>query len=96
MPEIRFYATKDDLALVFESMHSELGLIAYEMVAEPSEPLRRFQTLAELSSHFRYCGKQCDLFGGTQSRCRRIYRRNSNSIQKNARVTRFDIRLSLP
>ncbi len=61
MPEIRFYATKDDLALVFESMHSELGLIAYEMVSEPGEPPRRFQTLAELSSHFRFCRKQCDL-----------------------------------
>lgn len=60
MPEIRFYATKEDLNLVFATMRSELGLIAYEMVSEPGEPLRRFQTLAELSSHFRYCGKQCD------------------------------------
>jgi hypothetical protein len=60
MPEIRFYATKDDLTLVFESMLSELGLIAYEMVSEPCEPLRRFQTLAELTSHFRFCSKSCD------------------------------------
>ena len=60
MPEIRFYATKEDLNLVFATMLSELGLIAYEMVSEPGEPLRRFQTMAELLSHFRYCSKQCD------------------------------------
>lgn len=60
MPEIRFYATKEDLTLVFETMRSELGLIAYEMVSEPGEPLRWFQNMAELSSHFRYCSKQCD------------------------------------
>ncbi len=61
MPEIRFYATKDDLKLVFESMRSDLGFIAYEMVSEPGEPLRRFQTLAELSGHFRFCSKPCDI-----------------------------------
>ncbi len=60
MPEIRFYATKQDLNLVFATMLSELGLIAYEMVSVPSKPLRRFQTLVELSSHFRFCSKSCD------------------------------------
>ena len=60
MPEIRFYATKEDLNLVFATMLSELGLTAYEMVSRPGEPLRRFHNLAELSSHFRYCSKQCD------------------------------------
>lgn len=60
MPEIRFYATKEDLTLVFEKMLSEFGLIAYEMVSEPGEPLRRFRTLAELTGHFRFCSKGCD------------------------------------
>lgn len=55
MPEIRFYATKEDLNLVFATMHSELGLIAYEMLSEPVEPLRRFQTLvAQASSDTRF------------------------------------------
>ncbi len=60
MPEIRFYATKEDLTLVLENMFSELGLIAYEMYSDFGEPLRPFQTLAELSRHFRYCSKRCD------------------------------------
>lgn len=60
MPEIRFYATKEDLNLVFATMLSELGLTACEMISEPSKPLSHFQTLVELSSHFRFCSKSCD------------------------------------
>lgn len=60
MPEIRIYATKEDLNLVFATMLSELGLIAYEMVSESSKMLKCFQSSAELSSYFRYCSKQCD------------------------------------
>lgn len=60
MPEIRFYATKEDLDLILATMLSELGLTAYEMVSEPSKLLSRFQTLMELSSHFRCCSKSCN------------------------------------
>lgn len=60
MPEIRFYATKEDLTFVFEHMLSELGLIAYEMVSAPGEILHRFRTPAELSGHYRFCSKSCD------------------------------------
>ena len=59
MPRIRFYATKEDLTLLFENMFSELGLSAYEMYSDFGEPLRRFQTVTELSGHFRFCSKGC-------------------------------------
>jgi len=59
MPQIRFYATKEDLALLFENMLSELGLIDFEMYSDFGEPLRRFQTVTELSGHFRFCSKGC-------------------------------------
>lgn len=35
MPEIRFYAVKRDLNLLFEIMFTELELIAFELVSEP-------------------------------------------------------------
>jgi hypothetical protein len=57
MPEIRFYAVKRDLNLLFESMFTELGLIAFELVSEPGCPLKNFQTTQELTSHFRYCSR---------------------------------------
>ena len=38
MPQIQFYATKEDLTLLFENMFSELGLIAYEMYSDFGEP----------------------------------------------------------
>jgi hypothetical protein len=60
MPQVRFYATKEDLTLLFENMFSELGLIAYEMYSDFGEPLRRFQKVTELSGHFRFCSKRCD------------------------------------
>jgi hypothetical protein len=60
MPQIRFYATKEDLTLLFENMFSELRLIPYEMYSDFGEPLRRFQTVTELSGHFRFCSKRCD------------------------------------
>ena len=57
MPEIRFYAVKRDLNLLFEIMFTELGLIAFELVSEPGCTLKSFQTTQELGSHFRYCSK---------------------------------------